>query len=144
MAQDYNVRLEWDKFTRQTSFTNGEYQAEPGVRVVGKSWHGMVMEVEFVQVDAPRRAAMKMVHGPFFFKSFAGTWEFIEKQPEQTLVKFHYNFKTRWSWLSMITDPIVSSVLKRDVNLRLNCLKRAVEQTDIYSRTAEYKSNVAV
>lgn len=142
VAQDYSVRLEWDAFTRHISFNDGNSKAAEGVRVIGRSWHGMLMEVEFVKVDAPRRAAMKMIEGPFFFGNFAGTWRFIALPGKRTLVKFHYHFKSRWPWLRFVIDPIIRFVLKRDVNTRLCGLKTAIETTDIYTRTDDYQTKI--
>src|ERR1700676_1824927 len=76
LAQDYVLRLEWDPFLREMRFLDGAAEAAVGVKVRVRGWTGLTMTVEYVSLDRPRVAAMKMLQGPWFFRVFAGTWRF--------------------------------------------------------------------
>lgn len=76
LTQDYYLRLEWDPFLRDLRFLDGATAPAPGVRVWVRARTGLQMQVEYVTVDPPERVAVRMVDGPFFFQTFAGTWLF--------------------------------------------------------------------
>jgi ribosome-associated toxin RatA of RatAB toxin-antitoxin module len=134
LAQDYQLRLEWDPFLRAMRFRDGATQAAVGVRVWVRARTGLAMEVVYVALERPRRVAMKMVAGPWFFEHFAGTWRFDEVGPTRTRVGFKYNFETRGRWLRPALNPLIGRVFARDVARRLQGLKHAAEHTDILER----------
>jgi ribosome-associated toxin RatA of RatAB toxin-antitoxin module len=128
LSQDYALRRQWDPFVREMRFLDGAREAELGVRVWVRAWTGLTMEVEFVSFHPPDSVAMKMVHGPFIFKRFVGTWLFKAGGNGWTKVTFRYGFKTRWRWLRILLDPIIEFIFQRDVRGRLRGLKQGVEQ----------------
>jgi len=74
LAQDYALRLRWDPFLREIRFLEGAERAAVGVRVWVKARNGLTMEVRYVTLREPEYVAMKMLHGPFLFEHFAGSW----------------------------------------------------------------------
>lgn len=128
LAQDYRLRLTWDPFLRDLRFLDGAREAAVGVRVWVRAWTGLTMTVEYVVVDRPEVAAMKMVEGPFFLRQFAGSWRFRPHPGGPTEVIFRYVFETRWGRLRWLFDPIVGWVFGRDVRERLRGLKREAER----------------
>jgi ribosome-associated toxin RatA of RatAB toxin-antitoxin module len=127
VAQDYDLRLQWDPFLRQIKFLGGATHAAVGVQVWVKAKNGLAMTVEYLAVQRPSHVAIKMVTGPFFFQQFGGTWRFEVVAPAQTQVRFRYSFRTRWPILRPILDPMIRLVFARDVRARILGLKRFME-----------------
>ncbi|MEM9487909.1 MAG: SRPBCC family protein [Myxococcota bacterium] len=135
ISQDYAIRLDWDPFLRELTFLGGAGQAAPGVQVHVQAKSGLRMVVEYVTVDRPRRVAVRMVRGPWFFARFAGGWIFRESDAAgsspgsaaRTEVHFRYNFATRVPLASGLVDRVVGRVLARDVAARLRGLQRYAE-----------------
>ena len=130
VSQDYSVRYKWDPFPEKIELLNGATSIEKGTKafVVAKS--GLKMEVEFVQVAPPTTAAIKMTKGPFFIKTFAGSWIFKAASNGSTDAKFIYSIKTKNWALPFVSDVIAnwyfSSVIKRRLNgLKSYCERRA-------------------
>ena len=134
LAQDYDLRLEWDPFLRDMKFLNGASRAEVGVEVWVKAKNGFEMTVEYISLVEPHTVSMKMLRGPFFFKHFAGTWKFRELSTERTEVVFRYNFETRPGIIRPVLSPIIRRVFNRDIRLRLQGLKTSAEETNILER----------
>jgi len=132
LSQDYALRTTWDPFVREMRFLHGAQVPEVGTQVWVKAHNRLTMEVEFVVMNRPHTVAMKMTRGPFFFERFAGTWKFKSTAQGTTVVTFRYNFRVKG--LRLLMDPIITLLFKRDVRLRLEGLKRAVEQSDILKR----------
>lgn len=139
VSQDYAIRHCWDPFLREMQFRDGARAAARGVRVSGRAWTGLTMEVEFVNFRPPSSVAMKMVSGPWFFRQFAGAWLFRVLESEQTAVTFRYSFQTRWPWLRPSLDPILEWTFHRDIRARLSGLKRGVEQLGLIERLDQLK-----
>ncbi|MGH7389708.1 MAG: type II toxin-antitoxin system RatA family toxin [Candidatus Rokuibacteriota bacterium] len=130
LAQDYGLRLRWDPFLREMRFRGGAGRAAVGVRVRVKARNGLTMEVEYVTFQPPEQVAMKMIHGPFFFEHFAGSWRFKASGSDRTTVTFRYVFSTRFRLVRPLLDAIVKGVLLYDVRARLRGLKTCAETTD--------------
>jgi ribosome-associated toxin RatA of RatAB toxin-antitoxin module len=128
LSQDYALRREWDPFTRAMRFLDGATGPAPGVRVWGRAWNGLTMTVEYVTVQPPHVVAMKMVRGPWFFASFAGSWRFEPAADGATRVIFRYVFTTRGRWLRWLVDPLIRRVFGRDIRARLRGLKDGAER----------------
>lgn len=96
------------------------------------------MEVEYISVNPPDVAAMKMIKGPFFLRKFSGSWKFDYRGDKATLVTFNYHFQTKWAILSPLIDPIITFVFRRDVLRRLGDLKYAIECTDLPKRVSDF------
>lgn len=127
LAQDYDRRLEWDPFLRQIRFLDADATANVGTRVWVRARNGLSMEVTYIVFDRPRTVAMKMVDGPRMFSRFAGTWRFEKKAERLTEVTFRYNFETAWSSLRPVLNPVIRSILTRDIRLRLEGLARGCD-----------------
>jgi len=134
LAQDYDLRLEWDPFLREMRFRDSAVEAAVGVRVWVKAWNGLTMEVEYITLKPPEQVAMTMVAGPPIFSRFSGAWLFKAMSPRRTKVVFRYHYASRPRILGAILDPVLSRVLTRDMEKRLEGLKASAETTDILVR----------
>lgn len=127
LAQDYGLRLTWDPFLKEMKFRDGASEAAVGVRVWVRAHNGLTMEVEYITLRRPEQVAMKMVAGPRMFTQFSGAWLFKSVEPGLTRVTFRYNFACRPRALAWAVEPVVSRVLRRDMQARLVGLKRHAE-----------------
>lgn len=59
------------------------------------------MVVEYIQVQVPERAAMKMIAGPRCLDSFAGTWLFTPRPDGKTQARWRYQLRAApgYRWL---------------------------------------------
>ena len=87
----------------------------------------MTMTVRYVSFEPPRRVAMTMISGPWFFERFAGTWTFKSLGSNRTTVSFHYHFVLRPGWLKWL-DVLFGLMLSRTISGRLRGLKRFAEK----------------
>lgn len=134
LTQDYYVRLEWDPFLRDLHFLDGATGPAPGVKVWVQAHNRLAMTVEYITVKPPERVAVKLVRGPFFFESFAGSWIFETVDEEHTRVTFRYSFRTKWKVLRPLLDRAIHRAFTRDIAARTRALKHAAEETDILAR----------
>ncbi len=134
VSQDYAVRYAWDPFPERIAFVDGT-GGEPvrGAQVDIRSRAGLTMRVEFVQVQPPTRAAVKMVRGPWMLASFAGSWIFepastdTTQVAEATRVRFRYGLTARPSFLRGLIEPLAVLYFSRVVERRLAGLKAYCE-----------------
>lgn len=91
ISQDYSRRLKWDPFLSSAKLIGDEPSV--GAQAQCSSKFGLGMLVEYVSFKPPKVAAVKMVQGPFFLKSFAASWNFEAIQSNQSKVTFCYNFE---------------------------------------------------
>lgn len=124
-TQDYTNRLKWDTFLIKAELLNGAAEAGPGVQADCTAKNGLGMITEYVSYNKPEGTAVKMIKGPFIFKSFAGSWKFTEHEPGITEVSFIYSFELRWPFLFL--QGKVNSKLKAEVKQRLLDLKNSIE-----------------
>lgn len=75
-TQDYGKRKLWDRFKKRYSIVDGEAFTKPGSKSSVTVYNGLRMTVQLVSLKRPRVAFMKMLDGPWFFRSFAGSWVF--------------------------------------------------------------------
>jgi ribosome-associated toxin RatA of RatAB toxin-antitoxin module len=134
LTQDYDLRLRWDPFLRELRFLPGVDHPAVGARVRVLARNGLTMEVEYVTFQEPEHVAMKMLHGPFFFERFAGSWRFKVSGSVGTTVTFRYAFSTRYALVRPLLDAVIKAVFLRDIRARLRSLKACAETTDILSR----------
>jgi ribosome-associated toxin RatA of RatAB toxin-antitoxin module len=134
LAQDYDLRLEWDPFVREMRFLDGATEAAVGVRVWIRARNGLSMQVRFITLKAPEQVAMTMVEGPKIFRQFSGAWLFKPLDEARTRVTFRYHFATRPRLLRAVMEPILGRVLQKDMDARLAGLKTSIETTDILER----------
>lgn len=117
---------EWDPFSRIPRGAAPKVGARVGSRVRIVAWHGLSMEVEYIQAQAPTRAAMKMVNGPRFLSAFAGTWRFLPHGQHATLAHFDYHLRAApgFRWLA----PLMRFYFAWETRRRLNALAAYCEQ----------------
>ena len=134
LSQHCNLRTEWDPTVRSMRFLDGARDPAVGVRVRVRVWAGLTTEVQFVSFRPPASAAMKMTHGPWFFRRFAGTCLVKPVPGGATEVTFRYAFATRWRWLAWLLDPLIGRILFWDLRAKLGGLKWGVEQAGLPGR----------
>lgn len=124
-TQDYSSRLKWDTFLKKAELIGGATEAGIGVRAncVAKNRLGMI--TEYVSFNRPEGTAVRMTKGPFMFKSFAGSWKFVQLEPELTEVSFIYSYKLKW--LFALFRMRVKRKLQSEVRQRLLDLKNNIE-----------------
>ena len=126
LTQDYGHRLDWDPFLREARVLDAR-ELGVGVKTWCVAWFGPGMETEYVSLNAPRVAAVKMTRGPWFLERFAASWQFDERVPGVTLVTFRYYITIRPRWLKWVLEPVCILVFRYEMRKRLRGLKRFVE-----------------
>lgn len=122
LTQDYERRLEWDPFPESYEFLNGD-KVNKGLQLLVRDKAGRKMTVEYVSFLPPRVAAIKMIDGPWYIKSFAGSWSFIKISSKKTKVIFKYNIVGHPSIMTLA----VRQIFKYNVKKRLKALKQYAE-----------------
>ena len=130
LIHNYQVRLEWDPMLASAELLDGANCAAQGVRsrCVG-NWKCLWIPVEasYVSFESGKVAAVKMTNRPWFFKEFAATIRHESLGESKSKTTYIYSFESRPSWISPILDPVMNSVLSREVKHRLGSLKRYIE-----------------
>ena len=123
LTQDYTHRLDWDPFLREARLIDGAESPGVGVRAWCVARNGLGMETRYVSFNPPGACAVEMTRGPWFFRSFAGSWRFEGIGPGRTRVTFTYSLDGRPVFLS----GLLRLVFARETRRRLEALKRFVE-----------------
>ncbi len=134
LTQDYERRLEWDRFLKEAALAGGDRWPFLGARAWCVARNGLGMESEYIAYDPPEVAAVKMTRGPAMLESFAGSWRFEEMGPGLTRATFRYHFETKPKWLRWLLNPMFYAIFLRETVGRLEALKRAVELEGILLR----------
>jgi hypothetical protein len=93
------LRYRWDPFVREQRLLDGAERPARGVRTFTRSRHGLTMVSEYLAFNPPRQVGMRMVSGPWFFRSFSGGWGFAPRPDGTTDATWRYSFKVRPGWL---------------------------------------------
>jgi hypothetical protein len=125
-TQDYNNRLKWDTFLKKAELVGGATIAEKGVKAFCIAKNGAGMLTEYVTYTRPKVTAVKMIKGPFMFKSFLGSWTFKDISEIRTEVIFLYSFSLRFPF--SIFKGFVKNRLRSNVKQRLIDLKMNIER----------------
>jgi hypothetical protein len=133
VASSYGVRLEWDPFVRAQALVGAD-RPGPGVRTWTRSRHGLTMVSEYLSYRRPTLMGMKMVDGPALFRTFSGSWHFVDADDGRCSVTFRYRFDCRPAWLQWLTHPIGRWYLGRDIDRRLGAFAAGVENPEIVRR----------
>jgi Polyketide cyclase / dehydrase and lipid transport len=134
LSQTYGeLRYRWDPFVREQRLLGGATAAGKGVRTWTRSRHRLTMVSEYVTFRPPTQVGMRMVTGPWFFRSFSGGWNFAPAGGGATEATWRYNFTIRPRWLAPVADRVGVWVLGRDVRRRLDAFARACADPDIVS-----------
>lgn len=124
-TQDYSNRLKWDTFLKRADLIDGASIADKEVRAYCVAKNGIGMITEYVTFNRPRVTAIKMIKGPYMFKSFLGSWTFKELSDNKTEVCFLYSFSLRFPF-NLLTN-FVKKNLQTNVKQRLIDLKKNIE-----------------
>lgn len=119
-------RLKWDPFISAQAFLDGATAACKGVRTRTVSRMGLKMVSEYVSYTPPRNVGMTMVSGPWFFENFGGGWRFTP-DGDGTRAVWKYTFSCRPAFLKPVAEGIVSWVLGREIERRIEAFARACE-----------------
>jgi hypothetical protein len=134
------LRYRWDPFVREQRLLDGHDRPAKGVRTFTRSRHGLTMVSEYLAFNPPRQVGMRMVTGPWFFRSFSGGWSFSARDDGGTEATWRYSFAVRPSWLDPVAGPIGRLLLQRDIERRLAGYARACRDetlvTEILARSA--------
>lgn len=130
LIHDYSRRLEWDPFLRKAHMLGKAQTAGRGVeaRCVAR-WTagGLAMDTVYVSFNRPRIAAVTMVRGPFFLRTFAASIRQESKSATRTRLTYQYSFDSWPRRLSWPIDRLVSRIFHRETSLRLKALKLFME-----------------
>jgi hypothetical protein len=128
ISQDYSVRYDWDPFPDRLEMRGGgDYAARIGGKVFVRSKLGMSMVVEFVQVNPPKNAAIKMISGPWYLAKFAGSWHFDSVSSQETRVRFRYVLLTRGFVFNLCLNKLAVTYFRYVTKQRLLGLRNYCE-----------------
>jgi hypothetical protein len=119
------LRYRWDPFVREQRLLDGATHPAKGVRTFTRSRHGLGMVSEYLAFNAPRQVGMRMVSGPWFFRSFSGGWGFSARADGGTDATWRYTFSIRPPVLAPVADRLGRRLLQRDIERRLAGFARA-------------------
>jgi len=123
LTQDYQNRLAWDPFLKAAKLLDGAKRPGVGVRVWCAARNRLGMETRYISFNPPGACAVEMTRGPWFIRSFSGSWRFDPIRPSRTRVTFTYSLVGRPALLS----GLLQTVFARETRRRLEALKRAAE-----------------
>jgi ribosome-associated toxin RatA of RatAB toxin-antitoxin module len=124
LMQDYDRRLEWDPFLRETRLV-GATRAAVGVRAWCVDRRGRGMETEYVAFRPPRRVAVRMTRGPWFLRRVAGSWIYDRVEVGLTRVRFKYHVEARLPW--PLVNRVVAAGFASEMTQRLRALRDAID-----------------
>jgi hypothetical protein len=138
LSQSYGeLRYRWDPFVREQRLLGGATAAAKGVRTWTRSRHRLTMVSEYVTFRPPTHVGMRMVSGPWFFRTFSGGWNFAPGGGgTSTEATWRYNFTIRPAWLAPVADRIGVWLLGRDIRRRLDAFAAACADPAIVAAVA--------
>jgi hypothetical protein len=128
------LRYAWDPFVREQRLLDGATVPAKGVRTRTRSRHGLTMVSEYTSVHPPRQVGMRMVEGPWFFRTFSGGWSFVALPDGRTRATWRYSFTCRPRALAMMAEPLGRRLLGRDIRRRLDGFARGCGEPSIVDR----------
>lgn len=126
LSQAYRLRLRWDPFVREQHL-NGAERPGPKVRTHTVSRHRLSMDTVYLTYRRPELVGMKMQKGPWFFRTFSGSWRFVAVNDSECDVTFRYQFTCRPKLLAPIAERIGTWYLGRDIKRRLGAFGEAID-----------------
>ncbi|HET6952903.1 MAG TPA: SRPBCC family protein [Acidimicrobiales bacterium] len=137
LSQTYGeLRYRWDPFVREQRLLGGATGAAKGVRTWTRSRHRLTMVSEYVTFRPPGHVGMRMVTGPWFFRTFSGGWNFAPAADGGTEATWRYTFTIRPGWLAPVADRIGAWLLGRDIRRRLDAFAAACADPRIVAALA--------
>ena len=132
-------RLRWDPFVRSHTLLDGDRPAKDG-RTEVVSRHRIKMVSQMVSFKPPTQVGMRMVSGPWFFKTFGGGWSFAPTE-EGTEALWRYTFTIRPAWLRPIGERIGQWLLQRDIEARIAAFADACLDPDVVAASLPTESS---
>lgn len=127
VIHNYDCRLEWDSMLREARLLGGATAAGTGVRsrCVG-TWRSafLALETEYVRFEPGQVAAVKLTNRPPFFEEFAATIRHTALDAGRSRARYIYFFRARPRFLASFLEPLMNTLLRREVHLRLRSLRR--------------------
>ena len=123
LTQDYSRRLDWDPFLKEARLVGGAERAGLGARAWCVARNGIGMETRYARFEPDRVCAVEMTRGPWFIRSFAGSWRFDRLEPGRSRVTFTYHLVGRPRFLTRL----IGLSFARETGRRLAALKMAAE-----------------
>jgi hypothetical protein len=130
LFHDYDRRLQWDPFLKEARLLNGAVKAGQGVKamcVARNPLARLAMQTIYISYAPPRVAAVQMVRGPWFLRSFAASLRHAHIAPGVTRVVYRYHFRARPVWLASMLNPMLAALFSWETRRRLQALKRALD-----------------
>ena len=124
-TQNFSERKKWDKQTKEIDFYDGFSALEKGAKVYTVSVEGIRMETEYLTFESPSEISIKMLNKSSVFKSFIGTWNYIQVEHEKTILKITYQFNLRFPY-NLIRRKVLKKV-KTNINKKLSFLEGHLE-----------------
>ncbi|URI06914.1 SRPBCC family protein [Aquincola tertiaricarbonis] len=128
LSQDYQRRLEWDKYLAEAHLLGSATVGAVGVESFCRNRGGSVLVSKYISFSPPSHAAVQMTSGPWVLRKFGGTWRFESIGERSTRVRFVYNFKARPAVLRWLVEPVIGGLYRRDMQRRLAAFKDWAEQ----------------
>ena len=131
LVHDYDRRLEWDSMLSEARLLGGATAAGLGVRslCVGTWKSGfLAMETEYVRFDRGRAAAVKLTNRPLFFQRLGASIRHEPLDAGRSLTTYVYSFRARPAWLAPVLEPLMRTMITREIRARLDALRSFMER----------------
>jgi hypothetical protein len=129
-----DLRYAWDPFVREQRLLDGATGPGRGVRTRTRSRHGLTMVSEYTAVNPPRQVGMRMVTGPWFFRTFSGGWSFTALSDDRTRATWRYQFTCRPRLVALLGEPLGRWLLGRDIRRRIEGFARGCADPELVAR----------
>jgi hypothetical protein len=126
LSMSHARRFDWDPFLKAQRFLDEADAPGVGVRTWSKDRRGLVMVTQYLTFQRPHRVGMKMVEGPWFFRTFSGAWRFDDRNGACT-VTFRYNFTCRPRLAAPLMERAGRWYLGRDIRRRVEAFVAALD-----------------
>lgn len=115
---------------REARLLDGATAAGKGVRsVCAGTWRSafLALETEYIRFEPGRAAAVKLTNKPPFFDQFAATIRHEAISEVRSCITYIYFFRARPRFLSPLLEPIMNTLLRREIQKRLCSLRHFLE-----------------
>ena len=127
-TQNFSERKKWDKQTKEIKFMDGYSKLRKGAKVYTESSEGIKMETEYLTFNPSSEISIKMLNHSRVFKSFIGTWNYVELKKKKTLLKITYEFNLRFPY--SIIPMRISKRIKNNMVNKLRFLEAYLEKKE--------------
>lgn len=132
LVHDYGRRLAWDSMLSEARLLGGATAAGLGVRTlcVG-TWKSafLALETEYVSFEPGRVAAVRLTNRPPFFARLGATIRHEPLGPARSRTTYVYSFHARPRWLAPLLEPLMRTMITREIRARLDALRTFLERS---------------